>query len=209
MMQSTPLLTKEELSVWSWLVSKGISNAMQGLSSMIGAELVVTSLRLEQCSVQQAADLLGGPENIVLGIYLSVEGDATGHLMLVHDPRMAYNLIDMQMGLPSGTTQQLDEMERSIMGEMGNITGSFFLNALADATEMTLSITPPAVMVDMAGAILGIALADIMREQDEVLVVRTTFGTANQQVDGNFLVMPTMEFLRAILKRTPCGAKPW
>ena len=63
-------------------------------------------------------------------------------------------------------------------------------------------------MVDMAGAILGIALADIMREQDEVLVVRTTFGTANQQVDGNFLVMPTMEFLRTILKSTPFGARP-
>ncbi len=146
---------------------------------------------------------------MVLGIYLNVEGDATGHLMLVHDPAMAYSLIDMQMGLPTGTTQQLDEMERSIMGEMGNITGSFFLNALADATEMTLSISPPSVMVDMAGAILGIALADIMREQDEVLVVRTTFGTANRQVDGNFLVMPTMEFLRAILKSTPCGAQSW
>ena len=117
-MEQVSLLTKDELSVWGWLVSKGINNAMQGLSGMIGAELVVTSLRMEQCSVQQAADLLGGPENMVLGIYLSVEGDATVHLMLVHDPRMAYNLIDMQMGLPCGTTQQLDEMERSIMGEM-------------------------------------------------------------------------------------------
>ncbi len=208
-MEQVSLLTKDELSVWGWLVSKGINNAMQGLSGMIGAELVVTSLKMEQCSVQQAAELLGGPENTVLGIYLSVAGDATGHLMLVHDPRMAYNLIDMQMGLPCGTTQQLDEMERSIMGEMGNITGSFFLNALADATEMTLSISPPAVMVDMAGAILGIALADIMKEHDEVLVVRTTFGTANQQVDGNFLVMPTIEFLKAILKSTPSGVKPW
>jgi chemotaxis protein CheY-P-specific phosphatase CheC len=62
-------------------------------------------------------------------------------------------------------------------------------------------------MVDMAGAILDIALSDIMQRQDEILVVRTTFGTSNSQVDGTFLVMPTMEFLQAILKGSPGGMK--
>jgi len=41
-----------------------------------------------------------------------------------------------------------------------------------------------------------------MQEQDEVLVVETAFGTANRQISGTFLVMPTMEFLRAILKHS-------
>ncbi len=120
--------------------------------------------------------------------------------MLIHDPKIAYDLIDTQLGLTPGSTQNLGEMERSVLGEMGNITGSFFLNALADATNLTLTPSPPVVMVDMAGAILGIALTEIMQEQDDVLAVKATFGTATQQMDGTFLVMPTMDFLRVILR---------
>ena len=75
-------------------------------------------------------------------------------------------LIDLQIGLVPGSTRNLGEMELSVMGEMGNITGSFFLNALADATNLTLAPSPPAVMVDMAGAILDIALAEIMKDQE-------------------------------------------
>jgi chemotaxis protein CheC len=206
-MEGPQLLSKEDLTVWSWLVSKGISKSMQGLSQMMGKELVVTAFRVEQCPVKSAAELLGGPEKIVVGIYLSISGDASGHIMLVHDPKMAFELIDMQMGLPLGTTNQMNEMEVSVMGEMGNITGAFFLNALADATGLNLGISPPSVMIDMAGAILDIALSDIMQRQDDILVVRTTFGTSNSQVDGTFLVMPTMEFLQAILKGSTGGVK--
>ena len=201
-MQRMQILTKDELAVWTWLVSKGIGNAMYGLSGMIGCELAVTGLSLKQIAAKDAAELLGGPENMVVGIYLTISGDATGHLMLAHDPKIAFELIDMMTGQPLNSTRHLGEMERSVMGEMGNITGSFFLNALADATNMTLTPSPPAVMIDMAGPVLDVTLTKIMQEQDEVLVVETAFGTANRQISGTFLVMPTMEFLRAILKHS-------
>jgi chemotaxis protein CheC len=201
-MPTKPLLSKEELAVWTWLVSKGISNAMHGLSTMIGRELTVTALSLNQYPVEKASELIGGLENILVGIYLTVEGDATGHLMLVHDPKVAFQLIDLQTGTTSDSSAEMGEMERSVMAEMGNITGSYFLNALADATDMTLTHSPPVVIIDMASAILGVALTPIMAEQDEVLVVNTSFGTANRQIDGTFLVMPTMEFLNAILKKS-------
>ncbi len=198
-MQQQAILSKDELAIWTWLVSKGIANALSGLSQMVGKDLSVSALDLKQCPAKDAAALLGGPENLVVGIYLTIHGDATGHLMLIHDPKIAFELIDLQMGLPPGSTQRLDEMERSILGEMGNIIGSFFLNALADATNLTLMPSPPAVLVDMAGAILGIALTEIMQEQDDILAVKATFGTDNRQMDGTFLIMPTKDFMKVIL----------
>ncbi len=195
-------LTKDEMAIWTWLVSKGIANSLSGLSQMVGEELIVTALDVKYFPAKDTVNLVGGPENMVVGIYLTISGDATGHLMLIHDPKIAYQLIDKQLGLPSGSTQGLDEMERSVLGEMGNITGSFFLNALADATNLILTPSPPVVMIDMAGAILGIALTEIMQEQDQddVLAVKATFGTATHQIDGTFLVMLTMDFLRVILR---------
>ncbi len=199
-MQQQLLLSKDEIAIWTWLVSRGITNSLSGLSKMVGHELSVTSLDLRQYPAKDAAMLLGGPENIVVGIYLTIEGDATGHLMLIHDPKIAFELVDIQMGLALGSTQGLEEMERSILGEMGNITGSFFLNALADASSLNLMPSPPAVMIDMAGAILGIALTKIMQEQDDVLVIKATFGTDSQQIDGTFMVLPTLDFMQVILK---------
>ncbi len=193
-------INKDELAIWTWLVSRGISNSLSGLSQMIGEELSVSGLDVKHFPAKEAVNLLGGAEKIVVGIYLTVHGDADGHLMLIHDPKIAFDLIDGQMGQPIGTTTDLGEMERSVLGEMGNITGSFFLNALADATNMTLTPSPPVVMVDMAGAILGIALTEIMQDQDNVLAVKASFGTANQQIDGTFMILPTMDFLKVILR---------
>jgi chemotaxis protein CheC len=193
--------TKDDIAIWTWLVSRGIVNSLSGLSEMVGHELSVTSLDLRQYPAKDAAALLGGPENTVVGIYLTIDGDATGHLMLIHDPKIAFELIDMQMGLPPGSTKKLEEMELSVLGEMGNITGSLFLNALADASGLNLVISPPVVMVDMAGAILGIALTKIMQEQDDVLVIKATFGAGDRQIDGIFMVLPTSEFMDVVLKR--------
>lgn len=201
-MQRIQTLSKDEIAVWTWLVSKGIANALSGLSRMVGQEFSVTSLNLRQIPAKDAAFLLGGPENLVVGICMQIHGDAAGHLMLIHDPKMAYELIDIQLGLPQGSTHYLEEKERSVLEEMGNITGSFFLNALADATNLSLSPSPPTVMLDMAGAILGITLAQIMQQQDHVLTIKITFGTMSRQVDGIFLVMPTLDFLSVLLKHS-------
>jgi chemotaxis protein CheC len=145
------ILTREKLSTWTWIVSKGIANALFGLSRMVGHEIETTSLDLKWLPAKEVVNLLGGPEATGVGIYLTIEGDATGHLLLLHDTRIALQLIDMQLGLAQGTTKRIDEMERSVLGEMGNITGSFFLNALADTTDLLLMPSPPAVIVDMIG----------------------------------------------------------
>ncbi len=194
------MYTKDDIAIWTWLVSRGIVNSLSGLSQMVGHQLSVTSLDLRQYPAKDCAALLGGPENPVVGIYLAIDGDATGHLMLIHDPKVAFELIDMQLDVPPGSTKELKDMERSILSEMGNITGSFFLNALADASGLHLTISPPEVMIDMAGAILGIALTKIMQEQDDVLVIKATFGTGDRQIDGTFMVLPTSEFMEVVLK---------
>jgi len=193
-------LAEDEMAILTWLASRGIANSLSGLSHMVGKELTVNGLNIKHLPAKDTVSLLGEPEHTVVGIYLTIHGDATGHIMLVHDPRVAFELIDYQMGLAPGSTRNFGEMERSVLGEMGNITGAFFLNALADATNLVLIPSPPDVMVDMAGTILDVALAKIMQDQEDVLTIKATFGTDTRQIDGTFLVMPTMDFMRVVLR---------
>jgi len=193
------MFTKNEIVVWTWLVSRGIANALSGLSRMVKCEINVTSLNLEQLSTKDAPDLLGGPGALGIGIYLTVHGDASGHLLLVHDPEIAFQLIDIQLDLPAGSTQRIGEMERSVLGEMGNITGGFFLNTLADMTGLSLLPSPPSVIVDTVGAILSIPLDFLMDKQEEALAVKTTFSAGTRQIHGTFLILPTVEFMKTVL----------
>ena len=120
-------------------------------------------------------------------------------LLLVHDPEIAFQLIDIQMDLPAGSTQRIGEMERSVLGEMGNVTGGFFLNTLADMTGLSLLPSPPSVIVDTVGAILSIPLNFLMDKQEEALAVKTTFSAGTRQIHGTFLILPTAEFMKTVL----------
>jgi len=192
-------LNKDEMRLWGSLALKGIDNAMTGLATMVNREIRMSSLSLKQVPASEAPNLVGGADKMVIGIYLAFEGDATGHLMLVHQPDVALAIIDMLLGNEPGATRDLNEMEQSALGEMGNIIGSAFLNAIADALSLRLQPSPPEVILDMAGAILDVAFAEILQQSDDVIVAETSFGTADRQARGTFLVIPSFNFLKVIL----------
>jgi chemotaxis protein CheC len=133
---------------------------------------------------------------------LTFEGDATGHILLVHQPEVAFAIIDMLLGNAPGSTQSLEEMEQSALAELGNVIGSSFLNAIADALGLSLRPSPPDVILDMAGAILDVAVVEILQESEDVFVSETAFGTDDRQANGTFLVIPSVSFLKVILEHS-------
>lgn len=187
------------LSRWAELVGIGTSNAMVGLSQMIGQEIEVDSFGLRKVPVHAISQLVGGPDAPAVGIYLTVSGAADGHLMLIYDPRIAFAFVDLLMMQPIGTTDSIGELESSALGEMGNVIGAFFLNAIADNTGLSLRPSPPAVMTDMAGALLDVVSSEILLQGDETYLAETTFSTAEGVISGVFLVMPSDELLSVLV----------
>ena len=188
------------MEVWASLASSGMANAINGLSEMIGQEIITSSLRTRTVAVHDAADVLSGAETIVTAVHLSISGGAHGHMVLVYPPEVSFALVDLVMGQEPGTTKELDEMEFSVLGEVGNIMGALFLNHVADYTGLELKPSPPEVMTDMVGAIIDAALADLLLYSDEIVVVTACFGTEGQQIDGNFLVLPSPEVIDSIAR---------
>lgn len=168
----------------------GVNNAIVGLSEMAGQTITVAHIQLKKTPVTEIPALFGGREAIIIAVYLEICGSSTGHILVAYEPKVAYELIDLLLGQPPGSTSDLSEMERSALGEVGNVMGSFFLNHVAGATGNILQPSPPAVMMDMAGAILDGALASILAYSDFTYVVETVFGTRDRHVSGTFLVMP-------------------
>jgi chemotaxis protein CheC len=170
------------------LFSSGVNNAVSGLSKMVGREINIANLRCNKIPVKDIPNLFGGPEAYIVGVYLAISGDSSGHIFVAYEPAVAFELIDLLLGQAPGSTGHLDEMERSVLGEVGNIMGSFFLNYVSDIIKVRLQPSPPAVMMDMAGAILDSTMANIIEYSDYVYVIETVFGTPDRHVVGNFMV---------------------
>jgi len=168
----------------------GVINAVSGLSEMAGQEITVTDMSFKKVLVKDVASFFGGPENIVVVIYLEMQGSTNGHMFVVYEPKVAFELIDLLLGQAGGSTKELGEMETSTLGEVGNIMGSYFLNHLSDNTGIRFQPSPPAVMMDMAGAILDAALARVLQHGDHAYIMETNFGTTERKVTGTFMVMP-------------------
>ncbi len=192
---------EDSLKEGARLVLLGSQNAITGLSEMVDQEIDMTAVSARQIPVDDVPDLFGGREQVAVAVYLAVTGATEGHMFLVYPPKTAMALVDLLMGEEPGTTKEITEMEASALGEMGNIMGSFYLNALSDASGLILMPSPPAVIMDMAGSILDVALADILQESDDALVVEAVFSAQNHEISGNFLVLPSPAFLKQLSER--------
>ncbi|NMC54052.1 MAG: hypothetical protein GYA48_10500 [Chloroflexi bacterium] len=195
------LLNDNLLVAMQSIVTKGVEQAAEGFSGMLGQSLIVDSPKVKLVDVTEIPSMLGGPENEAVGIYLASEGTMCSQFMLILPYQKALELVDLLMEQPTGTTEKLGSIERSALAEVGNITSTMFLNAIASQTGYSSRPTPPAVMVDMVGAILDIIVATTGGIAEKVLLLQTTFNCGERALNAEFWVVPDPTTLKPILEK--------
>ncbi len=181
--------------------SAGVANAANGFSGMVGRQIQVSSPITQLVPILTIPEIAGKPDDDAVGIYLRFKGDVDGQIMMIVPFTKAMELVDLMMDVPQGTTQHLGSLERSALGELGNICGSFFLNSIASLTEAKFQPTPPAVMVDMVGAILDIVVATSGGISEYALLMQANFIDGSRCVEANFWVIPDMSSLNEVIKK--------
>lgn len=200
-------LTPAELDRLRALCDRAVANISRGLTEMFGAEMHVTALDLCVMPLAAAGGLLGDPEREIVGVYLATEGALSARLLLALAWPVALQLCDILLEQPLGCTRIIGELEASALGEMGNIAGSFFLNALSDSTGTPLMLTPPTLLHDMAGTAIAAALLDVAAVADEALIIDAGFEHAGMHLPAWFLTFPRPGQLRGLLRLAE-GAAP-
>lgn len=184
------IFTDEFVDLLTKISKEGIENASKGFSAMLGRDIVVKSSTAKFVKLMDIAKMLGGPEDETVAIYLKTESGITGQMILVMPYEKAMALVDMMMCEPIGTTTSLGTMEKSALQELGNITGTYFLNYVSDNTGNSVRPSPPAVMVDMCAAILDIVIATAGVENEEVLMFDADFIQGDLSTEVQFWVIP-------------------
>ena len=205
----TLTLSEAGQNVVAGTFGRAMKRAGEALGSMSGQIIEVQTPMLRRCTAADVLPMAGGPESVVLAVYVGIFGSLQGHALLLFSPADAHRLAQILLAgllgpgeLPMEATEDVlvyDELELSALQEAGNVTISAFLNELGMHLHEPVQPTPPQVVIEMAGAVLDAVLLDLVSDADQVLAAKTTFSEGGRAIDGTLFVLPRADSLRVLL----------
>ncbi|HHX43195.1 MAG TPA: CheY-P-specific phosphatase CheC [Chloroflexi bacterium] len=194
-METVDALPEQMQALLETLAQEGLESAAHGLSVFVGHEIRLTEPRVAILPITEVPSIMGGPETLAVGIYLAVDGDMDGHILLLLEQQAAAALVDLLMDNAPGTTTALGPLERSALAEVGNLTGALFLNSVARMCGVSARPSPPAVLEDMVGAILDVIVVAVGAISEYIVAIETTFCRSDRRVEALFWVIPNLDAL--------------
>jgi chemotaxis protein CheC len=194
-------LSNQERDALREVANIGAGHAATALSQMTGRRIMISVPEVSVRRLEEVALLVGPPDTVIAGVLMHVMGDLTGRTLVVLGQESAHALCELLLRKPSqGPT--FDAMQQSTIKETGNILCSAYMNALSDFLGMMLVPSVPALVVDLAGAVLTTAYLNFGHDRDAVFCVETTFRIegSEQALTGQFLLMPDPPSLKVIFE---------
>ena len=126
---------------------------------------------------------------------LGVEGELPATVLMLLTPEDAEKICVM-LGL-----EPHSDLAPSALGEIGNVVGTSYLNALAGMTGLEIEPTPPATVTDFLGAIVESVLAVRAAASDRTLLLDSSLVIEGEDCSIVFLLVPDHGGAEELLER--------
>jgi chemotaxis protein CheC len=174
----------------------GAGHAATALSRLLDkpVDMLVPTVRM--VPFEEISNSVGGSEQVVIAIFLRVEGETPGNIFFILSQESAKKMLRNLVGLEVENEDQYSEMELSALNEIGNILAGSYLSSLADFTNLYMSPTVPSLAIDMAGSILSYGLLQSGEMGEQALFIDTKFLDGVDEIEGHFFLIPDPESFR-------------
>lgn len=196
-MTSSPLpISDMHLDVLKEIGNIGAAHAATSLSQILERKIDMHVPSVELVSFDGMFDLAGGADEVVVGIFLRIDGDVSGSMFFILTIESANRFIQklIQDDSFDFNSPPFPEIGISAMQELGNILSGSYLSALSDFTGLKIQPTVPSLSVDMVGAIVSFGLIEISHYSDEVIVINTEIleegNEGSERINGRFFLLP-------------------
>jgi chemotaxis protein CheC len=187
--------TELQLDALRELANIGSGNASTALSAMLGRSVDISVPKAQALPFAEAVDAAGPAEQDITGIVLGIIGEMQGTVLLLVPPADADAMCRMLGVEPD------DEFALSALGEIGNIVGTSYINALAGMTGMDIEPTPPATTTDMLGALVATVLAGAAMDSDIALMLDSNLVVEGEDCSISFVLVPDHGGVDLLLSR--------
>ncbi|HTP59128.1 MAG TPA: chemotaxis protein CheW, partial [Spirochaetia bacterium] len=180
--------------------------ASMSLSQFTGREIRVSFPESRLIPIGDVAETMGGEEASVGGIYVEVQGDLQGGILLVLPFDNLLEMEDLVHGRQVGTTRDLATVDLSAMCEMGNILAASFINTMADSTDLTVAPGVPEISVDMCLPVIDSVLAHFNQPGDEILITEAViYGSGTENVVCHLVLFLEPDSLARLMNALEAG----
>jgi chemotaxis protein CheC len=180
----------------------GAGHAATALSQITNRRVMIQVPDVAVLPLESVGEMLGDPGEVVCAVIMTLHGGLEGRTLQVFPERAAARLTAKLLRtreplLPS----EFGLLERSTLKEVGNILLAAYLNALAQLTGSTLTMSTPAFALDMAAAVLTTTYLNFDDDEDCVFCVSTRMAfDRGEDMPAHFLLIPDRPSLQSILR---------
>lgn len=183
----------------------GSGNAAGALADFLQVPTDITVPSVKLMDFNETVNFLGGPENVAIGMLVNVKGDINAMMLYVLEQSFASRMTNALFGCEIADIYNMNEMELSLIQEVGNIMAASYINALASLTGMMIDISVPTLTVDMVGAILSVPAIEFAQVGDKVLFIDDRFIIDSGEVKSNMILVPELKSLETLFERLGVG----
>lgn len=177
----------------------GSGNATTALSSMVGKMIDIQVPSVEVLGFNDAIDAVGGPEKVIAGILIRINGDVDGMIMFLFEQNLISLIVKTFFGTEPQDIFSLNEAEMSALNEMGNIMAGSYVNAISQLAGMTIDVEVPVMTIDMLGAIMSVPAIEMGEMGDKLLFIDNNMVIDNESIQSKMLLLPTIDSLDHLL----------
>ena len=181
--------------------SIGTGNAATALSQMMNKQVRITLPEVRIMEYNEAIEWIGGPEEVTAGVLVKMSGDIGGIMLSVQKLELVNVVLNAMLGESIDGYENLTELERSAMIEIGNIMISTFITALSGLADVNIKLTVPAFAVDMQGAILTVPMAEYGGMSDYLMAIGGNFVCDGKEVPCHLILSPDLRSLDFLLRK--------
>ena len=196
-------LSDMEFDVLKEISNIGTGNAATAISTMMGGQIGIEVPIIKFLNFPELSEIIGGAENEVIGILVTLKDDIDGMMMFVMDIHSATVVVNnlLQVQDEEAEITECSEMVKSALSEFGNIIAGSYLSAISKLTGLTCTPSVPALSHDMAGAVLSVPAIEFGKVSDKVLLIQSVFSYKSRKAEGFFILVPTLQAFNTIFDK--------
>lgn len=196
-MEDIKVLTDFQYDALKEVGNIGIGNATTSLSQMVNKKVEISLPDLKLVPIFKVPIIVKNATPVV-GIIQQLKGDSSGFLVLLLSKDSAKLLIKLVLGQAENNTT-FNEMEQSVLKELGNIMNGTYISSLSNFLGIGLGLLPPNQVYDMSDAIINQIVGMMSMDVEDVLFMRTEFTVNSEKIDGRILIFTDSDSLTRIL----------
>ncbi|MCR4739015.1 MAG: chemotaxis protein CheC [Lachnospiraceae bacterium] len=186
----TNALTEMHISALKEIGNIGAGNACTALATFIGTmvDMTVPNIRILDSSTVEK--LIKVDKGVVLGIKVGIKEDLTGMIINIISGEYAKRVINVYYPREFASLSELNDMDISVLSELGNITSGACANSLATLSGMVVDITSPEPKSCTISELLKMPVDAFGADGSKVVVIDEEFKVERTELSSHmFLIL--------------------